>query len=94
VGQPSETLLPPATRHVLRQFLQDNGIAAPKVFLLMRHLPGGGVSQDLVFNITPEAFASEAHYRSVMGHLGWFLPRHYSFVGMEEATVGDSFRPL
>jgi hypothetical protein len=95
VGQPSATLLPQATRHVLRDYLQTNGVATPKVALLMRRLPGGsGVSQDLVFNITPAAFASEAHYRSVMGHLGWFLPRHYSFVGMPEAALADSFQPL
>lgn len=95
VGQPSETLLPPATRNVLREYLQNNGVAAPKIVLLMRPLSNGdGISQDLVFNITPDDFASEALYRSVMQQIGWFLPRHYSFVGMREEALPDSFLPL
>ncbi len=95
VGQPSETLLPRATRNVLREYLQTNGIATPKVALLMRRLRDKpGVSQDLVFNIGPRDFSSEALYRSVMQRIGWFLPRHYSFVGMQEAALTDSFLPL
>ena len=95
VGQPNETLLPQATRDVLREYLQTNGVAMPKVALMMRRRrTGTGVSQDLVFNITPDDFGSEALYRSVMQQLGWFLPRHYSFVGMQEAALADSFLPL
>jgi hypothetical protein len=95
VGQPSETLLPQAVRAVLRDFLQANGLATPKVALLMRRQgASAGVSQDLVFNITPADFGDEAHYRSVMQQLGWFLPRHYSCVGMQEAALSGGFLPL
>jgi len=45
---------------------------------------------NLVFNLTPAAFENEEVFRSVMQNLGWFLPRHYSFVGMKE----ESFMPL
>jgi hypothetical protein len=94
-GQPSEALLPKAVRTVLREYLQTNGIATPKVALLMRPLGNGtGVSQDIAFNITPDDFGSEALYRNVMQQIGWFLPRHYSFVGMSEAALADSFQPL
>jgi hypothetical protein len=95
VGQPNETLLPQATRNVLREYLQTNGVATPKIALLMRRLRNEtGVSQDLVFNITPDDFGDEALYRSVMQQIGWFLPRHYAFVGMQEAALSDSFLPL
>lgn len=95
VGQPNETLLPQATRNVLREYLQQNGIATPKIALLMRRLPNGtGISQDLAFNITPHDFASEALYRSVMQQISWFLPRHYSFVGLREDALPGSFLPL
>ncbi|WP_208178409.1 hypothetical protein [Hymenobacter negativus] len=95
VGQPNETLLPQATRNVLREYLQNNGIATPKIVLLMRHRTNGaGISQDLVFNITPHDFGNETLYRSVMQQIGWFLPRHYSFVGMHEEALPDSFLPL
>jgi hypothetical protein len=95
VGQPNETLLPQATRDVLREYLQSNGVATPKIVLLMRRLGNGdGISQDLAFNITPHDFGNEAEYRSVMQQLGWFLPRHYSFVGMHEEASPGSFEPL
>ena len=79
VAQPAEHLLPQVTRAVLGEFLRINGVALPKVLLLMR-LGGsdGVVSQDLAFNITPLDFETEEWYREVMQRLAWFLPRHYS----------------
>ena len=95
VGQPAETLLPEVTRNVLRDFLQSRGVAVPKVLLLMRHRQNGTeVSQDLVFNITPESFGDEEAGRAVMQRLTWFLPRHYSIVGMQETTLENGFMPL
>ncbi|MES2138989.1 MAG: hypothetical protein V4511_04735 [Bacteroidota bacterium] len=95
IGQPSETILPKATRKLLDSFLKMNGIKSPKVLLLMRHINGGeGVSQDIAFNILPENFSSEAIYRSVMQTIAWYLPRHYSFVGVDEKTFGSGFMPL
>lgn len=95
IGQPSEVLLPTVARSVLRAFLQSKGVGTPKIMLMMRHLSDGtGISQDLAFNITPDKFTSEELYRSVMQHIGWFLPRHYSFVGMTEESVQDGFMPL
>jgi hypothetical protein len=93
-GQPAENILPALTRKLLSNLLKANGIAEPKVLLMMRHAEDGGVSQDLVFNITPHSFAHEALYKSVMRSISWYLPRHYSFVGMDEKTLGDGFMPL
>ncbi|GAA3939451.1 hypothetical protein [Hymenobacter algoricola] len=95
VGQPNETLLPAATRIVLRDFLTAHGVPDPKLALLMRHAKTGpAVAQDLVFNVVPDLFPDEATYRQVMQRIGWYLPRHYSVVGMEESALGDAFEAL
>lgn len=95
VGQPSEIILPEQTRKILADFLTTNGIATPKVLLMMRHRKDGtGVSQDLVFNVTPHHFQDENTYRSVMRAIGWYLPKHYSYVGMDEGSLGGNFIPL
>lgn len=95
VGQPAETLLPQVTRNVLREFLESNGVSSPKVSLMMRHQQNETeVSQDLAFNIIPQNFGSEEDFRTVMERLPWFLPRHYSIVGLREMALEDGFMPL
>lgn len=95
VGQPAETLLPQVTRNVLRAFLEGNGVAAPKVLLMMRQRKdGAGITQELAFNLSPADFADEKTYRAVMQQLAWFLPRHYSILGIDESALAGSFMPL
>ena len=94
VGQPSELILTQMNRNVLRNFLLNNGVESPKVLLMSRTSANGAASQELVFNLTPADFENEEVFRSVMQNLGWFLPRHYSFVGMKEDSFKDSFMPL
>jgi len=95
IGQPSETILPKQTRQLIAEFLKTNGVKSPKVLLMMRHKTNGsGVSQDIVFNLTPNNFKDENIYRSVMQTISWYLPRHYSFVGMDEKSLGNGFMHL
>ncbi len=96
IGQPSEALLPQQTRQLLANLLKLNGINNPKILLLMRHKQGedGGATQDIVFNLTEKKFADENTYRSVMQAISWYLPRHYSIVGMDEESLGSGFMPL
>lgn len=95
IGQPSEVLLPKNTRKLLHEFLKANGVKNPKILLLMRRLKNeAGVSQDLVFNITPTNFENENIYRSVMQTISWYLPRHYTIIGMEEKSMGGEFMEL
>nr|WP_199081729.1 hypothetical protein [Pedobacter sp. ASV19] len=83
------------TRSILREFLSANGVKLPKVLLMSRTATlGGKTAQDLVFNLTPADFGSEEVFRNVMSHLGWFLPRHYSYVGMRENQFQDGFMAL
>jgi len=94
VAQPSELILTELNRTVLREFLLSNGVKSPKMLMMIRHGENASVSQELVFNLTPEDFESEEVFRSVMQRLGWFLPRHYAYVGMREDSLTGSFMPL
>ena len=92
VGTPSEKILPTNSRHVIKSFLQAQGIQEPKVCLINRQ---GDVSgQHLVFNIVPWQFESEGHYQSILRALGWFLPGYYSFIGVKEEVFKEDFVSL
>lgn len=95
VGQPTFEILPQTTRNVLNAYFKMNGVEQPKVFLMMRRTKdGNNASQDLVFNAVPQAFSDEHHYRQFMQSLGWFLPRHYAYVAMDENQMSDAFQEL
>ena len=95
IGQPSELILPTITRNILKSFLELNGIEIPKVFMMIRNANDKeAFSQDLVFNIVPDNFENEEIYRDVMETIEWYLPRHYSFVGLNEKNFADAFLPL
>jgi hypothetical protein len=51
-------------------------------------------AQDIVFNVLPQNFNNDNDYNTIMQTIGWFLPRHYSFVGMDEKSFEDDFLPL
>jgi len=95
VGQPSETILPKDLRHNLREYLVNMGIKEPKIMLIARNYDDETlVSQDLVFNITPAMFQTEQDFKQIMASISWFLPRHYSYMGIDEQTVENGFMPL
>ncbi|MBB6501602.1 hypothetical protein [Pedobacter cryoconitis] len=93
VGQPAETVLPSETRKLLKDFFELNGIEGPKVLLMARKI-GEELKQDLAFNITPERFESEVHYRNMMQTVTWYLPRHYSVIGLHDDNIENGFMPL
>jgi len=95
VGQPSEEILPSYARQQIREFLQFSGVKNPMVMLIARNYTDEqNVSQDLVFNITPKNFSNEKEYQQAMNTISWFLPKHYSLVGMDTESVGTGFMPL
>ncbi|WP_051224154.1 hypothetical protein [Flavobacterium tegetincola] len=94
VGQPSEKLLPKPTRHIISEFLKANGIANPKILLMMRTMEEGNVSQDLVFNFTVKNFNDENTFENLARSLTWYLPVHYSIVFMNEESFSADFMPL
>lgn len=95
VGQPSEEILPQYARQQIREFLFYYGIRNPMIMLIARNYNDEKkVTKDLVFNITPKNFASEKEYKLHMTTLSWFLPKHYSIVGLETESVSTGFQPL
>lgn len=94
VGEPSENILPQETRGVVRQFLQRLGIVDCKITLMNRKMKDDSFLQEIVFNLTPQRFPKKEYYEAVMKSISWFLPRHYTYVSMDEPSLGNSFRPL
>lgn len=89
VGNPDEKTVPAATRSVLRQFFASNGVTNPKIMMMLRK-KSEKMYRDVVFNITPEMFDNQDHFNAVMQAVGWFLPRHYTYLSIEEATIEDN----
>lgn len=95
VGQPAEAIFPNYLRTQIREFLLYSGIKNPKVMLIARNYTDEKLmSQDLVFNIMPIQFPSEKDFTTIMNTIQWFLPKHYSFFGVDELVVENGFQPL
>ncbi|PZP52277.1 MAG: hypothetical protein DI598_01120 [Pseudopedobacter saltans] len=95
VGQPSEFILPNPARAVLKGFLQFKQIQDPKVMLMTIQTPDGKEAQDLVFNFTPQDFASEEDFQTTIQQMQWFLPRHYSLAFFQEdESLKEHFQAL
>ena len=95
VGQPAEEILPAILRANIREFLQYEGVKNPKVMLIARNYTDEeNVSQDLVFNMIPAQFATQKDFDNIMNTLQWFLPKHYSFFGVDEMAIENGFQPL
>ncbi|MBD1421777.1 MULTISPECIES: hypothetical protein [Sphingobacterium] len=95
VGQPSEEVFPNFLRRQIREFLQYSGVKNPKIMLIARNYTDEErASQDLVFNIMPTQFASEKDFNTIMNTIQWFLPKHYSFFGVDELAIENGFQPL
>ena len=95
VGQPSESIFPSYLRGQIKEFLQFSGVKNPKVMLIARNYTDEEkATQDLVFNIMPTQFASKKDFDNIMNTLQWFLPKHYSFFGVDELSIENGFLPL
>ncbi len=86
LGNPSDEALPGYVRRVIHQHFKRMGLEQPAVLLM--HRPSVPES-NLVFNVFPEMFASEEDFRVALGSVSWFLPRHYSVLGVS----GETFPP-
>lgn len=95
IGQPSDAILPKYLRNQLREFLKHAGIETPKAMLIARNAEDeANVKQDLVFNFTPHQFTTEEQFQQVGGTIAWFLPKHYSFLFVDEAAVENGFQAI
>jgi hypothetical protein len=95
IGQPSDAILPKYLRTQIREFLFHFGVRTPKIMLLARNYEDEqNVTQDLVFNLTPQQFAGKEAFDEVMRTLSWFLPKHYSFFCIDETTIENGFEQI
>ena len=77
--RPSEKILPPQARVVIKDFLKSQNVQEAKILLLTKNIDGCRV-QRFVFNLYPDQFPTTRHFDFTMNHLNWFLPRHYKIL--------------
>ena len=95
VGQPSDTILPKYLKKQLREFLQHAGLKTPKAMMIARNFESEEtVQQDLVFNFTPPQFENEKAFQQVATTIGWFLPKHYSILFIDESSIENGFQEI
>lgn len=85
VAQPSESYLPKTTRHALKIFLQNKGIARPKLMMLTSNNQGQLIRK-LAFNIHPENYPVISKLDYLMQQVGWFLPNNYILVPLPKKS--------
>lgn len=92
LGAPSEEALPGYVRRTIDNHFRRMGIEQPSVLLM--HRPSVKES-DLVFNVFPEMFSSEEDFRLALGSVSWYLPRHYTVLGVSRDTFPpEAYHPL
>lgn len=95
IGHPSDAILPKYLKNQLRDFLKHAGIPTPKVMLIARnHEDEANIKQDLVFNFTPAQLNGEENFQLIGAALAWFLPKHYSFLFIDESSIENGFQEI
>lgn len=82
-GAPSEVYLPKYVRSVLKQFLMDQGVFAPKVLMVS----ADQVHYDLCLSIESLKSPPVQEHANIAEAVSWFLPAHYSVSLLSEKTV-------
>ena len=85
IGEPSPQFLPPQVRGVLREFLQAQGFAKPRVVVVTSK---DYKTTDLVFSVESLNNIPTPQHRVFAEALSWFLPLHYSLVISSEKSIG------
>jgi hypothetical protein len=82
-GKPSEQFLPKYVRAILKQFLLDQGVYAPKVLMVSEDQK----NYDLCFSLESLGAPPEKERMGVAEALSWFLPSHYSITLLSEKVL-------
>lgn len=82
-GSPSPQYLPDYVRQILREFLRDQGIHAPKILVVSQD----NKNYDLAFSLDSLGHPPESEWAGIAEALGWFLPPHYSIVLVSEKDM-------
>lgn len=79
-GEPSPEFLPDYVRKILRQFLMDQGVFAPKVLMVSED----GEKWDLCISADSLGNPPAKEYEGIAEAISWFLPAHYSIAIVNE----------
>jgi hypothetical protein len=84
VGSPSEAFWPSYARTIVKQFLFDQGVLAPKILLILspEHKP-----LDLCFSLESLGNPPSSEHAGIAEALAWFFPAHYSLVLISEKVL-------
>jgi hypothetical protein len=82
-GPPSETFLPKYVRAILKQFLLDQGVFAPKVLMVSIDQK----NYDLCFSLESFGNPPVSEHKGLAEALSWFLPAHYSIALISEKLL-------
>lgn len=80
VGTPSEAYLPSPIRSILKEFLKQQGVMAPKVIMISPDQE----NFDLAFSIESFGSPKPEEHEGILQALSWFLPAHYSLAFVSE----------
>jgi hypothetical protein len=86
-GDASEDFLPKAIRKIIRDFLIDQGVLAPKINVISTDK----VNYDLCFSLESLGSPPANEHEGIAEALSWFLPSHYSIVLISEKGLPPFF---
>src|SRR5690606_22017578 len=84
-GAPTEKYLPTYVRKIVREFLRDQNVLAPKILMLSPD----GQHYDLAFSLESLGNPPATEHQGIAEALAWFLPPHYSLVLTSEQGLPD-----
>lgn len=84
VGQPTEAYLPGYVRKILKQFLMDQGVLAPKIAVIQNK---DQTQSDLAFSLESLGGPTADEHAGIAEALAWFLPAHYSVALVSEKVI-------
>jgi len=88
-GTPTAQYLPDYVKVILREFMRDQGILAPKILVLSQDR----VHYELAFSLESLGNPPPEEYEGVAEAISWFLPPHYSLLLISEKGM-PQFAPL
>lgn len=94
-GEPHPQYLPNYARGIIKQFLLDQGVFAPKILLVGNKEQAKHFSQfDLCFSLESLGNPPPSEHEGILKALSWFLPTHYSLALVPEKDLKIPFVTL
>jgi hypothetical protein len=89
-GAPAETYLPGYVRKIIREFLLQQGVLAPKILAFSLD----GKNFELAFSQESLGEPDQTEHQGVLEAIAWFLPPHYQIALVSEKELPMTFVAL